>query len=104
MAMPDVGQVYAQAFEASYDASLESSDVQQHEMDAEQVHVSSSMVKAHKRQVRNLLKHNDQTMVNLQKGEVYLLFSRPELTRKDGNFSSWHYRNEYCVVDVFFEN
>jgi len=102
IALPDIGKAYAMSYNAG-SALTPSTNAQSKADDGTQsVEISKTMIKAHKRQMRSLLKGSTDAINHLQKGEVYLLFSRPELARYDGSVSSWQYRNEHCVVDIFF--
>lgn len=102
IALPDIGKAYAMSYNAG--SALTPAVYTQNKANdgAQSVHISKSMIKAHKRQMRSLLKGSTDAINHLQKGEVYLLFSRPELARYDGSVSSWQYRSEHCVVDIFF--
>jgi hypothetical protein len=36
--------------------------------------------------------------------QIKAVFSEPSLLRSDGNYSIWQYKNEYCVLDLYFNS
>ncbi|MFK7839085.1 MAG: hypothetical protein AB8B83_02040 [Bdellovibrionales bacterium] len=55
-----------------------------------------------KRHLSAQLRQNNDQILSLSGHDVFQIFDRPELVRKDLPTTVWQYRNELCVMDVYF--
>ena len=55
-----------------------------------------------RRNMRREINGNHQAILNLTGGDIQAVLSEPEMVRQDSPTIVWQYRNENCVLDVFF--
>ncbi len=64
--------------------------------------MSAQSQQRYARKLRSKVKKNSQYLAKMHKYDVLVTFDEPELVRLDGSVSSWQYKSEVCVMDVFF--
>ena len=57
---------------------------------------------AQKRQIRSRLSDNVDSILDLKGHDIVQIFDKPELVRRDLPTTIWQYRNERCVMDVYY--
>ena len=57
---------------------------------------------AHKRQIRSRLGEDVDSILDLNGHDIAQIFDAPELVRRDLPTTIWQYRNDACVMDVYF--
>lgn len=57
---------------------------------------------ARKRILRSRLKMDSDGLLELTGHDVMQIFAKPELVRRDVPTTIWQYRNDTCVLDVYF--
>ena len=57
---------------------------------------------AQKRGFRRAVLNNHENMMTLTGGQVRSILNQPELVRRDLPTVVWQYRNDECVLDVYF--
>ncbi len=55
-----------------------------------------------KRMIRQKILRNHEELFNLTGAEIRAVLDQPELVRRDAPTIVWQYRNEACVVDLYF--
>lgn len=70
--------------------------------EGDQVNSYANYDPAHKRKIRSSLKENADALLSLKGRDVMHLFDAPELVRRDLPTTVWQYRNDSCVMDVYF--
>lgn len=57
---------------------------------------------AERNYLRHSLSQNLNSMLSMMGRDIHTIFSAPEFIRQDGQTIVWQYRNERCVLDVYF--
>ncbi len=57
----------------------------------------------HRQAVKDLVSKYPDRILSLMDDEVMMAFAVPELKRADGMMQVWQYRNDSCIMDVYFE-
>lgn len=55
-----------------------------------------------KRQIRQMVLRDQKELLNLTGSEIRAILDQPELVRRDAPTTVWQYRNDSCVVDLYF--
>ncbi|MCB9983344.1 MAG: hypothetical protein H6861_06695 [Rhodospirillales bacterium] len=58
--------------------------------------------RADKRAIRRAMLAGDEYLLSLKGADVRAVLDQPELVRRDLPTVVWQYRNEFCVLDVYF--
>lgn len=53
--------------------------------------------------VQAALTYRPENLKNLRRGDLKLALAQPDLNRRDGGKAIWQYRNESCVLDVYWQ-
>lgn len=55
-----------------------------------------------KRDIRQKILRDQKELLNLTGAEIRAILDQPELVRRDAPTTVWQYRNDSCVVDLYF--